>query len=115
MTLRKRGDVRMSQTQSEAAVMEQTAAKFEQTNEQLQQMLNGLLNELSVLESEWRGQGAMSFTQVKQEWSENQAKMARALAETATAVRTAGQNYTASDTEAASRVTKINAGMDLPL
>ena len=106
----------MSQTQSEAAVMEQAAAKFEQTNEQLQQMLNGLMTELSVLESAWQGSGGTSFTQVKVQWSNDQAAIQRALAETAQAIRTAGQNYTATDTEASSRMTQSGGGgISLPL
>jgi WXG100 family type VII secretion target len=106
----------VSQTQSEAAVMEQTAAKFEQANESLQQMLNSLMSELSVLESAWQGHGGTSFTQVKVQWSNDQAAIQRALAETVAAIRTAGQNYTASDSEAAGRVAQTgSAGIVLPL
>lgn len=106
----------VSQTQSEAAVMEQTAAKFEQVNDSLQQMLDSLMNELSVLERAWQGHGGTSFTQVKIQWSNDQAAIQRALAETATAIRTAGQNYSASDSEAASRVTRTGGGgISLPL
>ncbi len=106
----------VSQTQSEAAVMQQTAAKFEQTNESLQKMLNDLMSELSVLESAWVGVGGTSFTTVKAQWSSDQAAIHRALAETATAIRTAERNYTASDAEAADRVARsAGGGMVLPL
>ena len=105
----------VSQTQSEAAVMAQTAAKFEQVNQSLQQMLSTLMSELEVLQSAWRGAGGRSFEQVKQQWSTDQTALGRALAETASAIRTAGTNYSASDSDAASRVARSNTGMTLPL
>ncbi|RGC68507.1 WXG domain conatining protein [Micromonospora sp. MW-13] len=105
----------VSQTQAEAAVMQQTAAKFEQVDQSLQAMLTGLLAELEVLQQAWRGAGGRSFEQVKQQWSQDQAALQRALRETASAIRTAGQQYDASDSEAASRVAGTNRGIQLPL
>lgn len=105
----------MSQTQAEAAVMQQTAAKFEQVDQSLQSMLSSLMAELEVLQQAWRGAGGRSFEQVKQAWSQDQSAMQRALRETATAIRTAGQQYDASDAEAASRVATTNRGIQLPL
>jgi WXG100 family type VII secretion target len=105
----------VSQTQAEAAVMQQTAAKFEQVDQSLQTMLTGLLAELEVLQQAWRGAGGRSFEQVKQQWAQDQAALQRALRETATAIRTAGQQYDVSDTEAASRVAGSHRGIQLPL
>lgn len=105
----------VSQTQAEAAVMQQTAAKFEQVDQSLQAMLSGLMAELEVLQTAWRGAGGRSFEQVKQAWSQDQAAMQRALRETAAAIRTAGQQYDASDNEAASRVATTRRGIQLPL
>ncbi|MBQ0979055.1 WXG100 family type VII secretion target [Micromonospora zamorensis] len=106
----------MSQTQAEAAVMQQTAAKFEQVDQSLQSMLTGLLAELEVLQQAWRGAGGRSFEQVKQQWSQDQAALHRALRETAGAIRTAGRQYDASDDEVASRVAGTNrGGIQLPL
>ncbi|MEH1167841.1 WXG100 family type VII secretion target [Micromonospora sp. CPCC 205539] len=106
----------MSQTQAEAAVMQQTAAKFEQVDQSLQSMLTGLLAELEVLQQAWRGAGGRSFEQVKQQWSQDQAALHRALRETAGAVRSAGRQYDVSDDEAASRVAGTNrGGIQLPL
>lgn len=105
----------MSQTQAEAAVMQQTAAKFEQVDQSLQSMLSSLMAELEVLQQAWRGSGGRSFEQVKQAWSQDQAALQRALRETAAAIRTAGQRYDVSDTEAASRVRATNRGIQLPL
>ncbi|MEU7612294.1 MULTISPECIES: WXG100 family type VII secretion target [unclassified Micromonospora] len=106
----------MSQTQAEAAVMQQTAAKFEQIDQSLQSMLTGLLAELQVLQQAWRGAGGRSFEQVKQQWSQDQVALHRALRETAGAIRTAGRQYDVSDDEVASRVAGTNrGGIQLPL
>jgi WXG100 family type VII secretion target len=105
----------VAQTQAESAVMAQTATKFENVNGSLQSMLSNLLNELSVLQSAWAGRGAMAFEQVKSEWARNQEQLSRALAETATAIRTSGVSYDASDSEAASRVGRAGGQFNLPL
>ncbi|MEV4620960.1 WXG100 family type VII secretion target [Asanoa sp. NPDC049573] len=105
----------MAQTQAQAAVMRQTAARFEQVDESLQSMLTSLMAELAVLQTAWRGAGGRSFEQVKRQWSQDQAAMQRALRETAGAIRTAGRQYEASDSDAASRIATTNRGIQLPL
>lgn len=95
--------------------MEATASKFEGVNDSLQSMLNVLMSELSVLQSAWTGAGGRSFEQVKQAWERDQKAIQQNLLETATAIRTSGQQYTASDDEAASRVSASNRGLNLPL
>ena len=105
----------VAETQAEAAVMEATASKFESVNDSLQQMLSRLMAELEVLQTAWRGAGGRSFTQVKEAWAADQAKISRALQETASAIRSSGQHYSASDSEAASRVAATNRGVNLPL
>lgn len=106
----------VTQTQAEAAVMKQTAQKFEHVDESLQSMLTSLMAELEELQTAWQGAGGRSFTQVKQTWNQNQAAIQRALRETASAIRTSGQQYDASDNEAASRISSVNTGsVQLPL
>ena len=106
----------MSETKAEAAVMESTAAKFEQVNDSLQSMLKSLMSELEVLQSAWVGRGSASFTQVKQQWAQDQAAMSQALAETATAISTSGASYDSTDNEASSRMAATNrGGIQLPL
>jgi WXG100 family type VII secretion target len=95
--------------------MEATAKKFEAANDSLQSMLRKLMSELEALQTAWRGAGGSSFTQVKQAWADDQARIQRALAETAGAIRTSGVQYSASDSEAASRVAASNRGVNLPL
>jgi WXG100 family type VII secretion target len=106
----------VSQTQAEAAVMQHTAARFEQVDDSLQRMLSSLMTELEVLQQAWRGAGGRSFGQVRQEWARDQAALHRALRETAEAIRTAGRQYDLSDAEAARRVdTTTRGGIQLPL
>jgi WXG100 family type VII secretion target len=105
----------VSQTQAQAAVMQQTAARFEQVDQSLQSMLTSLMAELAVLQTAWRGAGGRSFEQVKQQWSRDQAAIQHALRETAGAIRTAGRQYEAADTDAASRIATTNRGIQLPL
>jgi WXG100 family type VII secretion target len=113
--VRERGDVRVTQTQAEAAVMLQTAARFEQVDQSLQSMLSSLMAELDVLQQAWRGAGGRSFEQVKQAWARDQAALQRALRETAAAIRSAGQRYEASDASAAGRMATTRRGIQLPL
>lgn len=107
----------MSTTRAESSVLEATANKFEQVNENLSSMLKRLMSELEVLESQWRGRGGTSFTGVKQRWAMNQAALHRALAETATAIRTSGAQYESTDTGASDRIAAAgsSAGPMLPL
>lgn len=106
----------VSQTQAEAAVMQTTAQKFESVDQSLQSMLSSLLGELEVLQTAWKGAGGRSFEQVKQQWAQNQEQIHRALRETASAIRTSGQQYDVSDTEASSRMSATNTGsISLPL
>ena len=105
-----------NQTQAQSAVMESTARKFEQANQDLEAMLSRLMAELEILRTAWRGAGGRTFEEVKQAWAADQRVLHRALAETAGALRTAGRGYDATDTEAADRVGAIHhGGLNLPL
>ncbi|MFY1697321.1 MULTISPECIES: WXG100 family type VII secretion target [unclassified Solwaraspora] len=105
----------MSQTQVDPAAMQQVAARFEQTDEELQAMLRGLLQRLESVRSAWRGAGGRSFEQVKTAWAQEQAALHRALRETAGAVRGAGVHYRGTDTAAADRVAAVARRIELPL
>ncbi|MFC7549081.1 WXG100 family type VII secretion target [Plantactinospora sp. GCM10030261] len=105
----------MSRTQAEAAVLRQTAARFEQVDEALQATLTGLMAELEALRQAWRGAGGRTFEQVKQQWAADQAALQRALRETAASIRAAGQQYDATDSAAAGRITAAHRGVQLPL
>ena len=106
----------VAQTQAESAVMQSTAAKFEQVNQDLTSMLNNLMSELSVLSSAWKGLGAAEFEEVKQQYAKDLSDLNRALADTAEAIRASGTGYDVSDSDAAARVTKsAGGGFALPL
>ncbi len=105
----------VSTTQAQADVMERTAAKFEQVNDALEAMLKRLMGELDQLRSQWQGAGGRSFDETRQEWANDQSRMHKALTETATAIRTAGKDYTASDAGAADRVRNTRGTIALPL
>lgn len=106
----------VAQTQAESAVMASTAARFETVNQELTSMLNGLMSELSVLSSAWKGLGAQEFERVKQQYAKDLSDLNRALAETAAAIRTSGVGYDATDSAAAARVTRSGGGgYTLPL
>lgn len=106
----------VTQAQAQAAVMEKTANRFEAVNQQLSSMLKRLMGELDALKQQWNGAGGRSFDQTRREWAEDQERLHRALAETATAIRTSGRDYTASDAGAADRARSANrGGVTLPL
>lgn len=106
----------MTTTQAQAAVMERTAARFEQVNEALQAMLTRLMGELELLGSQWQGAGGRTFSQVMQAWQADQEALQRALLTTAGGIRTAGRHYQAADAEAATRVARSGpARLELPL
>ncbi|WP_328464453.1 WXG100 family type VII secretion target [Actinoplanes sp. NBC_00393] len=105
----------MAKTQAEAAVMANTAVKFEQANTALHSMLSTLMSELSMLNGTWRGLGANAFEQVKAQYAADLKTLNNALAETAGAIRSSGAGYEAADAEAASRVTRTGGTFTLPL
>jgi WXG100 family type VII secretion target len=105
----------VEETRAEAAVLERTAARFDEVNRELEAMLKGLMAELEVLRSAWQGAGGRSFEQVKSQWARDQAAIQQSLAETAAALRTAGRSYDAIDSQAASRVAATGGGITLPL
>jgi WXG100 family type VII secretion target len=101
----------MATTQAEAAVMAQVAAKFDSAQQSLQATLSTLMREVEAVRPEWVGRGGASFDQVTRAWADDQGRLLRALGETASAIRTAGQGYTSTDDSAAGRI----SGITLPL
>lgn len=95
--------------------MEAAAGKFERVDDSLQSMLTRLMSELEALQTAWRGAGGTSFNQVKQAYEANQKALSLALRETAGAIRSSGQHYTATDAESANAVGGINTQVSLPL
>jgi WXG100 family type VII secretion target len=94
----------VSSTQAEAAVMAQVSSKFEDAGVSLNNILNALMVEVDSVKKDWVGRGGASFQQVTQVWGDDQRRLLDALSETATAIRTAGRSYTATDDAAADRM-----------
>lgn len=106
----------MAITQAEAAVMAATADRFDSVNTSLQAMLRRLETELDALRTQWQGAGGRSFEQVRLAWAAEQAKLHRALAETAVGMRSAAGHYAATDDAASSRLAPVaKAAISLPL
>ncbi len=103
----------MSTTQAQAEVMHQVASRFDDAQQQLQTMLTQLLREVEAAKAVWQGRGGASFEQASVAWAEQQRRLLTALAQTATAVRTAGTRYEHTDAEVAGRLTM--PAIDLPL
>ena len=102
----------VSSTQAEAAVMAQVAARFDDVQASLRSTLTNLLREVESVRADWQGSGGDSFQQVTAAWGNDQRRLLAALAETATAIRTAGRVYTAADDSAAQR---MSSSISLPL
>lgn len=105
----------MSVTTAQAAVMEQTAARFEQVHDSLAGMLTRLMADLELLRTHWQGAGGQSFAQAKEAWADDQKALQRALAQTVDAIRATGKRYAATDAEAADRLARTGRGVELPL
>ena len=100
-------------TQSE---LDAAAKRFEDVNGELQGMLKTLLGQLESMKEEWQGAGGRSFESVKAAWSADLANLNTNLLETAAGVRSSGQNYDASDTEASHAMNAAHRGTTvLPL
>ena len=102
----------VSSTQAQAAVMAQVAARFDDVQASLRSTLTNLLREVESVRADWQGSGGDSFQQVTAAWGNDQQRLLTALAETATAIRTAGRVYTAADDSAAQR---MSSSISLPL
>jgi WXG100 family type VII secretion target len=100
-------------TQSE---LDSAARRFEEVNGELQGMLKTLLSQLESMKQEWQGAGGRSFESVKSAWSKDLSELNANLLETAAGIKSAGQNYDVSDTEASNKMSAAHAGTTiLPL
>ena len=92
--------------------MAQVAAKFDDVQASLRNSLTNLLREVESVRADWQGRGGESFQQVTAAWGNDQQRLLTALSETATAIRTAGRVYTATDESAGHR---MSSSITLPL
>jgi WXG100 family type VII secretion target len=100
-------------TQSE---LDSAARRFDEVNGELQGMLKTLLSQLESMKQEWQGAGGRSFESVKLAWSKDLSELNANLLETAAGIKSAGQNYDVSDTEASNKMSAAHGGTTiLPL
>jgi WXG100 family type VII secretion target len=95
--------------------MAAAAGKFDTAGSEIATMLQRLQTELDQLYSGWKGAGANAFQQVRARWESDVRKLQQALSETAGAIKTSGQQYTASDDAATGRANAIQTTVQLPL
>jgi WXG100 family type VII secretion target len=106
----------VSQTQASSSDMAKAAAEFDRVNGEIDVMLRKLMGELEILNSSWRGLAGTKFTEVKLQYERDLTTINQALAATAESIRVSGLDYTATDTDAAARVTQSGGGgINLPL
>jgi WXG100 family type VII secretion target len=86
--------------------MEQTAKQFESVDAELQNTLSGLKQKVADLQAAWSGRGSVSFQQVMEAWSRDQAALNTLLRETAQLIRSSGHDYGAVDESAAARLSR---------
>src|SRR3712207_4446197 len=98
------------QTQTDKALMEQTAKNFETVNSELQSTLSTIKGKVTALQAGWVGRGGTSFQNVMGTWSRDQARINDLLGQTAGLIRSAGQSYTAIDDSTASRFNNQSGG-----
>jgi WXG100 family type VII secretion target len=103
-----------NQTQTDHALMEQTAKNFETVNSDLMAALDQLKRSVSELQAGWAGMGAVSFQTTMETWAKDQTNINNLLAQTASLIRTGGQNYAAVDANTSARFTNQGGAAPLP-
>jgi WXG100 family type VII secretion target len=99
-------------TQSE---LDAAARRFEEVNGELQGVLKTLMSELESMKQEWQGAGGRSFETVKAAWSVDLANLNSNLIETASGIKSSGQNYDATDTDAGAMMNNTRGTTPLAL
>src|SRR5690349_24766647 len=84
---------------TDAAIMAKTAGEIDGAADRLTSMFNKLMNELTPLQSAWVGAGGTSFQGVRDRFDADVANLNVALRSIASAVASAGRDYTLSDDE----------------
>jgi WXG100 family type VII secretion target len=78
-------------------------------------MLKTLMSELESMKQEWQGAGGRSFETVKAAWSVDLENLNRNLMETASGIKSSGQNYNATDSDAGAMMNNTLGNLDLKL
>ena len=91
--------------------MQAAARKADAAGSEISGGLGRLLNELESLPGGFQGQAALAFQNAKEQMRQDLVKITDALNDLARGIETAGQNFNASDEEAAREVNNAIANM----
>ncbi|WP_037607530.1 WXG100 family type VII secretion target [Streptacidiphilus rugosus] len=99
------------QFRTTADEMRAFSARIAEVNSQIQQELNSLNNVVSSVTSGWKGQAATAYQQLQQKWNEDAAKLNKVLSEIKDAIDNTSQQYTATEQEQHSGLSKITSAL----
>ncbi|MGH3329610.1 MAG: WXG100 family type VII secretion target [Streptomycetales bacterium] len=99
------------QFRTELPTMQAASQHVYEVNEQIQSQLSGLLSRLEPLASQWQGEAAMSFQQLKQRWHENATKLNTALRGIGDGMVANTANYQAAEDENRQGFTGISSAL----
>jgi WXG100 family type VII secretion target len=94
---------------TDSSLMAKTEKDVDGVADRLTSMLNNLMNELAPLQDAWKGAGGGSFTQVKERFDQDMARLNVSLRSLAEAVGSAGTDYAVSDEEMKSEMERAGA------
>ncbi|MEZ0070129.1 WXG100 family type VII secretion target [Streptacidiphilus sp. MAP12-20] len=99
------------QFRTTADEMRAFSARISEVNAQIQQELSSLNNVVSSVTSGWQGAAATSYQQLQQKWNEDAAKLNKVLSEIKDAIDNTSQQYTATEQEQHSGMSKITSAL----
>lgn len=99
----------MSGITTDAALMSKTAQDVDSAADRLTSMFNKLMDELTPLQTAWVGAGGSSFQQVRDRFDGDVANLNVALRSIASAVASAGHDYSLSDDEVRNEMQQAGA------
>lgn len=99
----------MSGITTDAALMSKTAQDVDGAADRLTSMFNKLMEELTPLQTSWVGAGGSSFQQVRERFDGDVANLNVALRSIASAVASAGHDYSLSDDEVRNEMQQAGA------
>jgi WXG100 family type VII secretion target len=99
------------QFRTTADEMRAFSARIAEVNSQIQQELSRLNNVVSSVSGGWQGAAATSYQQLQQKWNEDASKLNRVLNEIKEAIDSTSQQYTSTEQEQQSGLSKITSAL----
>ncbi len=101
--------------QTDAALMEATARRFEDEANQMESNLSSLKGKAESARAGWQGEGSVQFQLAIERWASDQKKIDQLLMETSGLIRNAAHGYTGADQSAAQSMKSQGGNTSLPL